>query len=126
MAGALRDRPIFKELGRIGTVDTIKWSCEVPIGGSGATGTLAFGPVGIAVAKNTTGVYDVTGMPICPAAKGRIKFGIYSPTPTVGDAVVTAVDFTAGTMTFKTCVGVTPTEPASGDKIWIFFEGESR
>ncbi len=126
MSGALRDRPIFRELGRIGTVDTISWTCRVPIGASGATGTLTFGPVGIAVAKNTTGVYDVTGMPICPAAKGRVWFSIYSPTPTVGCAVQQVVDYTAGTMTFATCVGVTPTEPASGDVITIHFEGEGR
>ncbi len=126
MARSLRDHPIFRPLGRVGTTDTISWSCEVPIGASGATGTLRRGPNGIAVAKNTTGVYDVTGMPITPADKGRIWFGIYSPTPTVGCAVTQVKDFTAGTMTFATCVGVTPTEPASGDIITIFFEGEAR
>lgn len=126
MSGALRDRPIYRPLGKIGTQDTISWSCRVPIGASGATGTLTFGPVGIAVAKSDTGVYAVTGMPVCPAAKGRVWFGIYSPTPTVGGAVQQIVDYTAGTMTFATVVGVTATEPASGDVITIFFEGESR
>lgn len=121
---ALRDHPIFRALGRIGTKDTILWTCEVPIGASGATGTLLRGPNGIAVAKNTTGVYDVTGMPITPAGKGRFHFGLYSPAGTVGSAFVTAYSGTAGTMSFTTAVGVTATEPASGDKVWIFFEGE--
>ena len=114
-------------LGTVGPeAEVIDWDCEVPIGASGATGTLAFQPNGMAVAKSDTGVYAVTGMPICPAGKGRITFGLYSPTPTVGGAVVTVVDFTAGTMTFETLVGVTATEPASGDKIWIHFRGSPR
>jgi hypothetical protein len=38
---------------------------------------------------------------------------------------VTAADLSAGTMTFKTTLGsATPVQPASGDKIWILFEGE--
>jgi len=122
----LKDMVNGRELGRIGTTDTVKWTCEVPIGASGATGTLVGGPNGIAVAKSDTGIYAVTGMPITPAGKGRFTFGIYSPTPTVGGAVVQAYDGTAGTMTFATCVGVTATEPASGNKIWIFFEGEGQ
>jgi len=126
MAGALRDRPIFRPLGKVGTVDTIEWRCKVPIGASGATGTLAFGPNGIAVAKNTTGVYDVTGMPILPAGKGSFWFGVHSAAGTVGCAFSTAYSLTAGTMTFTTAVGVTATQPADGDEITIFFAGESR
>lgn len=126
MAATLRDRPIFKGLGNVGTIDTIRWRCKVPIGASGATGTLAFGPNGIAVAKNTTGVYDVTGMPPLPTGKGSFHFGIYSPAGTVGSCFVTAYSLSAGTMTFTTAVGVTATEPASGDEITIFFAGEPR
>lgn len=126
MAKALRDCGPVKGLGDVGTIDTIRWRCKVPIGASGATGTLAFGPNGIAVAKNTTGVYDVTGMPPSPAAKGSFNFGIKSAAGTVGSAFVTAYDLAAGTMTFTTAVGVTATEPASGDEITIFFTGEPR
>ena len=125
--GMLSDMVFGRLLGLVGSEpEVIDWDCEVPIGASGATGTLAFQPNGMAVAKSDTGVYAVTGMPICPAGKGRITFGIYSPAPTVGGAVVTVVDFTAGTMTFETLVGVTATEPASGDKIWIKFRGSPR
>jgi len=126
MSGALRDRPIFKELGRVGTTDTIKWTTEVPIGASGATGTLLRGPNGIAFAKNTTGVYDGTGLPITPAGKGRFQFGLYSPLLTVTECTVTAYDGAAGTMTFTTSKGGTAAEPASGDKVWVYFEGEGR
>ena len=121
---AAKDMVNGRDLGRIGTTDTIKWRVEVPIGASGATGTLVDGPNGIAVAKSDTGIYAVTGMPLTPAGKGKFSFGLYSPTPTVGSVVVQAYSGTAGTMTIATCVGVTPTEPASGDKIWIYFEGE--
>jgi hypothetical protein len=115
-----------RDLGRVGTTDTIKWTTEVPIGASGATGTLLRGPNGIAVAKNGTGVYDVTVMPITPAGKGRFRFGLYSPLLTVTEATVTAYDGAAGTMTFTTSKGGTAAEPASGDKVWVYYEGEPR
>ncbi len=123
--GALRDMENFPELGS-NQAATQRYRIVCPIGASGATGTLTKAPIGVAIAKNGTGIYDVTGLPICPAGSGQFFFGIYSPgaPPTVGSAVVTTVDLTAGTMTFKTLVGVTVTEPASGDIITIFFVGE--
>jgi len=121
---ALKSMVNGKDLGRVGTFDTVRWTCEIPIGASGATGTLKFGPNGIAVAKSATGIYAVTGMPVTPAGLGRFAFGLYSPAGTVGSAFVTAYDGAAGTMTFHTSVGVTDTEPASGDKVWLYFEGE--
>ena len=126
MAKALRDCGPVRGLGEVGVIDTIRWRCKVPIGASGATGTLAFGPNGIAVAKNTTGVYDVTGMPPSPTGKGSFHFGIYSPAGTVGSCFYTAYSLSAGTMTFTTAVGVTATQPADGDEITIFFVGEPR
>ena len=122
--GGLKDYPTFKEGGNINTPDTRSWSAEIPIGASGATGTILNAPAGFACAKSATGVYACTGLPIHPTGKGRFWFGIYSPTPTVGGAVVTAKSNTAGTMSFATVVGVTATEPASGDIIWVYFEGE--
>lgn len=104
----------------------VEWMCVVPIGASGATGTLAHQPNGIAVAKGGTGVYAVTGAPICPAGAGVYWFGIESASGKVGSAYVTAKDLTAGTMTFETAVGVTATEPDSGDVITIFFRGSPR
>ena len=124
--GALADLDMYQAADNRPHVKS--WKVVIPIGGSGATGTLLEGPPGIAVAKNGTGTYDVTGMPIAPAestGKPTVWFGIYSPTPTVGCAVVTADDYNAGTLTFKTCVGVTATEPASGDTITLFFRGSS-
>ncbi len=105
-----------------------RWSAHIPIGAAGATGTILSAPYGFACAKNGTGIYDCTGLPPCPAGQGRFFFQVYSPgsPPTVGGAVVTAYDLNAGTMTFKTVVGVTVTQPASGDIIWLFFEGECR
>jgi len=115
-----------KDLGRIGTTDTVKWTCEVPIGASGATGTLVFGPNGIVIAKTGTGIYGITVAPVCPAGRGRWRFGVYSPLLTVDNAVVTAQDNAAGTATITTVKGGAAAEPASGDKIWIYFEGEPR
>lgn len=125
MAGSLKDRVDGRELGRIGTTDSVKWECECPIGASGATGTLAFMPNGLAIAKSGTGVYLVTGMPITPAGKGRFKFGVYSPLLTVDNAVVTAYSGTAGTATITTVKAGSAAEPASGDKLWIEFTGEN-
>lgn len=124
MTVALEDIPAFPPLDN--TPNARYWSCGVPIGASGATGTLTNQPQGIAVAKNGTGTYDVTGMPPAPAGSGFWTFGLYSPTPTVGCAVVTAYDLNAGTMTFKTLSGVTATEPASGNIIYIYFAGQAR
>lgn len=125
--GILSEMAYGRLLGIAGPrAEVVDWECEVPIGASGATGTLAMQPNGMAVAKSDTGIYAVTGMPICPAGAGILTFGLYSPTPTVGGVVTQAVDFTAGTATIATCVGVTPTEPASGDKIWIRFRGSPR
>lgn len=125
--GILSEMVFGRLLGHVGPdAEVIDWECEIPIGASGATGTLVGQPNGMAVAKSNTGIYAVTGMPICPAGAGVITYGIYSPTPTVGCAVTAAVDFTAGTATIKTCVGVTATEPASGDKIWMKFRGRPR
>ena len=122
--GGLKDYPTFKEGGNINTPDTRSWSAQIPIGASGATGTILNAPAGFACAKSATGVYDCTGCPAFPTGKGRYRFSLKSAVPTVGGAVVEAVDGAAGTMSFFTLVGVTATEPASGDIIWVFFEGE--
>lgn len=123
----LGDQPVQREriVKGVGIGETVIWEVEIPIGASGATGTLA-GPYpnGFACAKNTTGIYDCTGLPILPSG-GRFFFGLYSPALTVADVVVTAYSATAGTMTFKTVLGsASPVQPASGDKVWLRFSGE--
>ena len=123
----LRDKVKGRLLGFVGPKDEyIEWMAVVPIGASGATGTLTHHPNGLTVTKNTTGVYDVAGAPICPTGAGSYWFGIYSPAGIVGSAFETAHSLSAGTMTFTTAVGVTATEPASGDIITIFFRGSPR
>lgn len=125
---ALEDYPATSQAFTFGQHQRF-WSAEIPIGASGATGTIVGPiPIGFTCTKNTTGVYDCTNLPswIPSVGKGRFYFGLYSPTPTVGSVVVSAYDATAGTMTFKTLSGVTPTQPASGDIVWLFFEGECR
>ncbi len=111
----------------ISSAQTSRWEMEVPIGASGATGTLA-GPYpnGIAIAKNGTGIYDITGMPICPSGKGRLNFSWFSPLLTVTHATLTAKDFTLGTATVKMLKNDLAAEPASGDIIWVYFSGEER
>lgn len=129
MTAPLGDQPVQPDhlVKGVAIGDTIRWEVQVPIGASGATGTLV-GPYpnGLAVAKNTTGVYDCTGLPILPSG-GRFVFGLQSAALTITCAVVTAFSPTAGTMTFKTTLGnATPVEPANGDKITIQFAGEPR
>lgn len=105
-----------------------KWCVVIPIGGSGATGTLLQAPEGLTVTKTGTGVYAVAVMPVSIAAsegKSRVFFGLYSPSLTVTECTVTAHDFNAGTLTFTTSKAGSAAEPASGDRVTLFFEGES-
>jgi hypothetical protein len=93
---------------------------KLVIAGSGAvdaTNTTVEDPA-FTFTLSATGVYTMT---FPKAQKGDLAFGIYSPTPTIGGVVVSAIDWTAGTATIKTIVGVTPTQPASGDYIWVRF-----
>jgi hypothetical protein len=126
MTKSLEDNPAFP--GYAGQPFRRTWSAEIPIGASGATGTILQAPPAFAAAKNGTGVYDCTNLPpwIASKGKGRFRFGIYSPALTVFAAVVTAYNATNGTMTFKAVSAGGATEPASGDIIWVYFEGESR
>ncbi len=116
-----------KAVAGISSAQTSRWELLVPIGASGATGTLA-GPYpnGIAIAKNGTGQYDVTGMPICPALNARVYLGWFSAALTITHATITARSLTAGTMTIKTLKNDVAAEPASGDELYIFFCGEER
>ncbi len=129
MTAPLGDQPRgpSKTVLGISGAQTSNWELLVPIGASGATGTLA-GPYpnGIAIAKNTTGVYDVTGMPICPALNARIYLGWFSAALTITHCTITARSLTAGTMTIKTLKNDVAAEPASGDELYIYFRGEER
>src|SRR5512144_158804 len=126
MTKSLEDNPAYPSM--VGQPFRRTWSAEIPIGGSGATGTILQAPPGFAAAKSATGVYDCTNLPPGIASKGkyRFRFGLYSPAATVTECIVTAFNANNGTMTFRTSKAGTAAEPASGDIIWIYFEGESR
>lgn len=105
--------------------DVVHWWAAIPIGAAGATGTIKDAPQGFACAKSATGVYDVTGMPPCPAtttANSKISFlfQLQSPAATVTEAIVsTAPNLSNGTVSFRTSKGGTATEPASGDIVYM-------
>lgn len=109
--------------------EIVRFKADIAIGASGAAsqaasvnGDTGYDDNGITVTKNNTGIYDVT------FPKGRRafpKFTLYSPLLTVVGVVVTAMDATAGTMTFKTLAGTNAaaaTEPASGDRVLLDLE----
>jgi hypothetical protein len=105
--------------------EKVMMTARVVIGAAGAVGTTSeYDDPGLSVVLNGAGTYDVT-MPKCPG-QVRVKLQVYSPLLTVVNAVVTAKDFAAGTMTFKTIAATsssdtTPvaTNPASGDEVWL-------
>lgn len=124
--GALADLDFYAQVHNRPHVK--RWSVVIPIGAAGATGTLLQGPPGIACAYTATGIYAVSAMPLAMAestGKSRVHFQLYSPSLTVTECTVTADDYNAGTLTFKTSKGGTAAEPASGDTITMYFEGES-
>ncbi len=102
----------------------------VPLTTAGATATLLDGPNGIACALGATGVYAFTGLPICPTAtttRSKAKFWtqLQSPALTVTECTITVAHSTsAGTLTVTTSKGGTPTTPASGDVITLFWQME--
>jgi hypothetical protein len=96
--------------------------CEFPIGASGAVGT-ADGDSDMTLAKNATGVYDLT-YPACP--KAIIKTGLKSAAATVTESILTAKSATAGTAQIRTSKAGTAVEPASGDAIYVWVFARSR
>jgi len=124
---ALADLDMYPSV--VNTPHHKRWCVVIPIGAAGATGTLLQAPLpGLTVTNNGTGIYDVAGMPIAMAestGKSRVHFQLYSPSLTVTECTVTADDYNAGTLTFKTSKAGTAAEPASGNTITMYFEGES-
>lgn len=109
----------IKRIARTMNPDECWLHLRIPIGASGATGTVVgFGVT--AVAKNTTGVYDIT------LDRGYAKIvsfdgSIIAASGALNHPVLKA-DYTAGSLTlqFQTCVQAgTATEPASGDIILL-------
>lgn len=92
----------------------------IPIGASGATGTIVGGKGIVSVTKNTTGVYDIVldrGYAklfyfdgICIAATGALNHPVLKTGYTAGST----------SLQFQTVVQAgTATEPASGDSIML-------
>ncbi len=105
--------------------NVVHWWASIPIGASGATGTIKDAPNGFACAKSATGVYDITGMPPVPATttaetKVCFTFTLQSPAATVCECIIsTAPNLANGTVSFRTSKAGTATEPASGDLITV-------
>ena len=97
----------------------IEMFCKVPIGATGAVGTLVK-DAPIDVTRDSTGVYSIT---FPKAADACVRVAIVSPLSTVIHASVTATDGQAGTASFTTSpTGGTATDPASGDVLRIFIK----
>ncbi len=101
----------------------VHWWAYIPIGAAGATGTIKDAPNGFACANVGTGVFDVTGMPPCPAtttsnSKAVFVFTLASPGATVKECVIsTAHSLANGTISFTTSKAGTAANPASGDVV---------
>ena len=96
---------------------------KLVIGSSGAVDTTTSSDdPSITFALSTTGVYTMT---FPPCVDCDMQFGVYSPTPTIGGVVLAAIDKAAGTATINTVVGVTKTQPASGDYIVVDLQMQS-
>lgn len=68
-----------------------------------------------------TGVHALT-YPKCPSA--RIHFQIISPSLTVSECILTAIDTTAGTAAIRLSKAGTATEAASGDILHVTVYGK--
>lgn len=101
---------------RGGEINTVLSRAVVPIGGTGAPGTIAGAP-GFTIARASAGFYNIT---FPPCVDISIFVQLMSPVPTVFDAVVTARNAAAGTATIKTYNAAgTITDPANGDELHI-------
>jgi len=102
------------------------WWAHIPISAAGATGTIKDAPQGFACANAGTGVFNVTGMPPCPAtttsnSKATFWFSLQSPAATVTECVIsTAHNLANGTVSFTTSKAGTAANPADGDVVRLF------
>jgi len=104
--------------------DLVELDLVIPIGATGAVGTLDKDDPAVGCTRTTTGVYALT-FPKSPG--GRIFIQLFSPLGTVVSAPLIAMDFAAGTASFNTETDAgTPADPANGDKIQVLFRLDSR
>lgn len=103
--------------------DWVEMFCKVPIGATGAVGTLVK-DAPIDVTRDSTGTYSIT---YPKSADCEVRVGIMSAAGTVVTANPTACDGTAGTATFVTRNAAgSATDPASGDVLLIFVKSRVR
>ncbi len=108
-----------------GKRDRFQLHADIPIGGSGAVGTVVADDPAITAAHGSAGQYNIT-FPKAPS--GRVlAVTLFSPASTVKTAWVTAFSPTAGTGTIVVGNGGgTPTDPNSVDVIYLTLELETR
>ena len=88
----------------------------VDIGATGAPTVSRSPDAAFTVTRSAAGTYAIT------YPKGRrawVEVSFLSAAKTVTNWLLTAIDATAGTAIIKTLVGMTDTDPASGNKVFI-------
>lgn len=103
--------------------DWVDMFCKVPIGATGAVGTLVK-DAPIDVTRDSAGTYSLT---LPKSADVDVRVAIMSAAGTVVTANPTACDGNAGTCTFVTRNAAgTATDPANGDVLRIFVKSRTR
>ena len=94
--------------------------CIIPIGATGAVGTLD-ADQGWTVTRTSAGLYALVFPIVSSNARAVLKAGILLSTATTIDRViVTAYAPTSGTASITCVTGSdTATDPANGDKLWV-------
>lgn len=131
MTTALQDCPAFPDVSLSAHVR--RYYIQVTFSdGAGTTSTITSNlPTLPAVGNGSSSVFAVTNLPPAPATGGdgnvpRYYAQIYSPAATITEPIITAYDAVAGTLSFRTSKAGTATNPASTDKVWLFFEMAGR
>lgn len=98
--------------------DRIRMFCKIPIGATGAVGTLTKDDPDITVTRSATGTYDVT------FPKGQdIHVNVSWKSTTLIGWRLNAYDATAGTFTVKTLAEsagtIAVTDPGNGDDLFL-------
>ncbi len=125
MPNAAGDVPAFPQ--RDATREIVTFRMFVPIGATGAVGTVVKNNPGLCITRANTGDYDVVHPP-CVRAWYELRLLTADASPTVDTAQVdvTSIAPTAGTFSFYTCLSGTAANPESGSAIEIIIECETQ
>lgn len=107
--------------------EIVTFRMYVPIGATGAVGTVVKNNPGLSISRANTGDYDVVHPP-CVRAWYEIRLLTADASPTVDTAQVDVASINpgAGTFSFYTCLSGTAANPESGSAIEIKIECETR